>query len=63
MKEVAELVVKLMAASARTAPKAGGKDFLEAARALGLIRAEVAMGIPVSISGKSIYFDRKVPGK
>jgi uncharacterized ferredoxin-like protein len=32
-----------------------------AARALGLIEAEVAMGIPVSISGKSIYFDRKVP--
>ncbi|MBS1112052.1 MAG: hypothetical protein H6Q95_344 [Nitrospirae bacterium] len=29
MKEVAEMVVKLMAASARTAPKAGGKDFLE----------------------------------
>ena len=34
-----------------------------AARKLGLIRAEVVMGIPVSISGKSIYFDRKVPGK
>jgi uncharacterized ferredoxin-like protein len=34
-----------------------------AARALGLIRARVVMGIPVSISGKSIYFDRKVPGK
>ena len=29
MKEVSEMVVKLMAASARTAPKAGGKDFLE----------------------------------
>lgn len=29
MKEVTEMVVKLMAASARTAPKAGGKDFLE----------------------------------
>ncbi len=29
MKEVAEMAVKLMAASARTAPKAGGKDFLE----------------------------------
>jgi uncharacterized ferredoxin-like protein len=34
-----------------------------AARALGLINAEVAMGIPVSISGKNIFFDRKVPGK
>lgn len=29
MKEVAEMVIHLMAASARTAPKAGGKDFLE----------------------------------
>jgi uncharacterized ferredoxin-like protein len=34
-----------------------------AARALGLINAQVVMGIPISISGKSIYFDRKVPGK
>jgi uncharacterized ferredoxin-like protein len=34
-----------------------------AARALGFINAEVAMGIPISISGKNIYFDRKVPGK
>jgi len=32
-----------------------------AARALGLIDAEVLMGIPVSIGGKSIFFDRKVP--
>jgi uncharacterized ferredoxin-like protein len=31
------------------------------ARALGLIDAEVVMGVPVSISGKSIYYDRKVP--
>ena len=29
MKDVAEIAVKLMAAAARTAPKAGGKDFLE----------------------------------
>src|SRR4030066_1081424 len=29
MKEVAEMVIKFMAVSARTAPKAGGKDFLE----------------------------------
>ena len=29
MKEAAEMVVNLMAVSARTAPKAGGKDFLE----------------------------------
>jgi len=34
-----------------------------AARTLGLIQAQVVMGVPVSISGKSIYFDRKVPGK
>ena len=34
-----------------------------AARALGLINAEVAMGIPVSIGGKSIYFDRQAPAK
>lgn len=34
-----------------------------AAKALGLINAEVAMGIPVSITGKSIYFDRQVPAK
>ncbi len=34
-----------------------------AARALGLIKAEVVMGIPISISGKSIYFDRKTPVK
>jgi uncharacterized ferredoxin-like protein len=32
-----------------------------AARSLGLIDAEVVMGVPVSISGKSIYYDRKVP--
>ena len=29
MKDIANMVVNLMAASARTAPKAGGKDFLE----------------------------------
>src|SRR5512139_3477153 len=29
MKEVTEMAVKLMAVSARTAPKAGGKDYLE----------------------------------
>lgn len=34
-----------------------------AARALGLIQAEVVMGIPVSIGGKSIYFDRQTPAK
>ncbi len=34
-----------------------------AARALGYIKAEVAMGIPVSISGKSIFFDRPTAAK
>jgi uncharacterized ferredoxin-like protein len=29
MKEVADMAIKFMATSARTAPKAGGKDFLE----------------------------------
>jgi uncharacterized ferredoxin-like protein len=32
-----------------------------AARAVGLIKGEVVMGIPVSVTGKSIYFDRKTP--
>lgn len=34
-----------------------------AAKAIGLINAEVAMGIPVSIGGKSKYFDRQAPAK
>jgi hypothetical protein len=34
-----------------------------AARALGYLQAEVAMGIPVNISGKSIYFDRPAPAR
>ena len=34
-----------------------------AARALGYIKAEVAMGIPVNISGKSIYLDRPTAAK
>ena len=34
-----------------------------AARALGIIQGEVVMGIPVSITGKSIYFDRSTPAK
>ncbi len=33
------------------------------ARALGYIDCEVAMGIPVSINGKSIFYDRKTPSK
>lgn len=34
-----------------------------AAKAVGLIQGEVVMGIPISITGKSIYFDRQVPVK
>lgn len=34
-----------------------------AAKAIGLIKAEVAMGIPVGIYGKSIFFDRSTPAK
>ncbi len=34
-----------------------------AAKALGLIKGEVVMGIPVSITGKSIYFDRQAAPK
>jgi uncharacterized ferredoxin-like protein len=34
-----------------------------AARDLGLIQADAVMGIPVGIYGKSIFFDRKTPGK
>lgn len=34
-----------------------------AAKAIGLIRGEVVLGIPVSITGKSIYFDRQTPAK
>jgi len=34
-----------------------------AARALGIIAGEVVLGIPVSITGKSIYFDRAAQAK
>jgi uncharacterized ferredoxin-like protein len=34
-----------------------------AARALGLIQADAVMGIPLGIYGKSIFYDRKTPGK
>jgi uncharacterized ferredoxin-like protein len=34
-----------------------------AARELGYIKAEVAMGTPISVSGKNIYFDRKTTAK
>lgn len=31
------------------------------ARALGFLKAEVAMGIPAGVTGKCIYFDRQAP--
>jgi uncharacterized ferredoxin-like protein len=34
-----------------------------AARALGLVKAEVVMGIPLGVFGKSIYYDRQTPVK
>ncbi len=34
-----------------------------AARALGFIKGEVVLGIPVSITGKSIYYDRQAAVK
>ncbi|RJQ43726.1 MAG: hypothetical protein C4538_11630 [Nitrospiraceae bacterium] len=34
-----------------------------AAKALSFIKGEVVMGIPVSITGKSIYYDRQTPVK
>lgn len=37
--------------------------FGAAARALGLIDTEMVMGVPVSIAGKSIYHDCKVPAE
>ena len=33
------------------------------ARALGYIDCDVAMGIPISIGGKNIFYDRKTPSK
>src|SRR4030066_1786611 len=34
-----------------------------AARAIGLIKGEVVLGIPISITGKSIYYDRQAQAK
>lgn len=34
-----------------------------AARALDYINCEVAMGIPINIGGKNIFYDRKTPSK
>ena len=31
------------------------------ARNMGIIDADVVMGVPLSITGKNIYFDRKIP--
>jgi uncharacterized ferredoxin-like protein len=70
MKDIAIDVARLMAASARTAAKTASLLNLDnrvqqrvgaAARALGYIKAEVAMGIPVGFYGKSVFFDRAAP--
>jgi len=37
--------------------------FGAAARALGFIKSEVSWAFPVSITGKSIYYDRQTPIK
>jgi len=75
MKQTMETDVNLIATPAITVPKGGRQGLHEnrgahraervgaAARALGFIKAEVAMGIPISISGKSIFYDRKTPLK
>lgn len=34
-----------------------------AAKALGIINADIVIGIPLSVKGKNIYFDRKWPKK
>ncbi|KUK66136.1 MAG: hypothetical protein XD85_0401 [Parcubacteria bacterium 34_609] len=72
--EVLKNAVELMALSARTAPKAAGKDFVVTsllgidnrimyrigvvAKKAGFIEASLVMGIPCSVTGKNIYFDR-----
>jgi uncharacterized ferredoxin-like protein len=61
MKQVAAIAASLMAASAKTAPKAGGKDFLEivvVTEETDLKRIAEAMK---DDAPKSIYDERKVP--
>ncbi len=61
------MVAELVAGSTRAAPKSAGKDFVDikimyrigtVARGMGLCDCEYVMGIPLSTTGKSIYFDR-----
>lgn len=54
MQEAINTVAKMMALAARTAPKAVGKDYLE----IRIIEGEIAIGVPLSATGKSIFFDR-----
>ncbi len=63
-REAAKMAASLIAAAARTAPKNRGVDSLmysvgAAARKAGyLADCDVVIGLPLSISGKSPYFDR-----
>ena len=61
------LETELMAVSNRAAPKSAGKNFVDikimyrigtVARGKGLCDWEYVMGILLSTTGKSIYFDR-----
>ena len=53
-----------MCAAARTAPKGRGKDTLHAigktAAEMGYGQDIVWLGIPLSVSGKNIFFDRGI---
>jgi len=58
--EAVKLAASLMAAAARTAPKARGLDSIETLILDGedLEALAAAMGFPLSVTGKSPYFDR-----
>lgn len=70
--QAVRLAANLMATAARTAPKTRGLDSVEtlilddrimytigaAARKLKLLHSDVIIGFPLSVTGKSPYFDR-----
>jgi uncharacterized ferredoxin-like protein len=65
-REAVMMAVAMMAASARTAPKARGIDAVKtmvidgaAAKKLRLLDSDIIIGIPLSATGKNIYFDRQ----
>ena len=52
-------VANLMAVSACTAPKAGGADWIQSKVATGKEKNNISiLGIPLSVTGKNIFFDR-----